>query len=424
MKQAKYIFLLIILTSFFVVLIANAFESTSTNFEIHAGDVESIVGTATSSNFQNRSAGGQEATGFSTSTNRKIYSGILYWLFSKFTTDYTQIHYRWRNDDGSESSATWAAGEDTAISNLAKNTIRRLRFEISNEGWTRGGGIQFKIQYAQAVSCAGASYSDVPTDTSLAWQIADSTNLTDGAATTNVSPGLTDENASFVAGQVKDTSNLTSAITITSENFTEIEYSLKATNNAVDGGSYCFRLVKGDGSPLDSYSVFPQATIAPAATVSCSTNISSTSFPTLTSFSVSTASPNASTTISCSGTVAGCSLFVKDAGSGSNPGLWNSTSSVLIPSPNAAFSATSTLAAGTDGYGIQATTTASGLTLAARYNQSGNTVGGLSLTDLTLASSTADIASSTVNITHKAAVSASTLSGTYNDTITYSCVTN
>jgi hypothetical protein len=165
-----------------------------------------------------------------------------------------------------------------------------------------------------------------------------------------------------------------------------------------------------------------------AATISCSTSATSTAFGTLTDASVFTSSPNVSSTMSCANSSAGCTLYVKDAGSGSNPGLWNSTSSSLIESPNAAFDATSTLVAGTEGYGIQATTTSAGsgatLTLAARYNQSGNTVGGLTLTNTTLASASATSSGREVVVTHKAAIATVTPAGTYNDTITYECTAN
>lgn len=164
------------------------------------------------------------------------------------------------------------------------------------------------------------------------------------------------------------------------------------------------------------------------ATISCSTSVGSTSFGTLTDSSVATASPNVSSTIACANSGSGCALYVKDTGNGTNGGLWNASSSYLIPSPNAAFSATSTLVAGTEGYGINATTTAAGsgatLTLAARYNQSDNTVGGLTLTNNTLANANATSSGREVIVTHKAAISASTVAGAYNDTITYECTAN
>lgn len=165
-----------------------------------------------------------------------------------------------------------------------------------------------------------------------------------------------------------------------------------------------------------------------AATISCSTSATSTSFGTLTDSAVATASPNVSSTMACTNSSAGCTLYVKDAGSGSNAGLWNSAASSLIESPDSSFSATSTLVAGTEGYGIQATTTTAGsgatLTIATRYNQSGNTVGGLATTTLTLASASATSSGREVIVTHKAAIAAGTPAGSYSDTITYECTAN
>jgi hypothetical protein len=83
------IFFLILIMAFFLAIAGGvrAFESSSTKFQIHAGSIESISGTATSTTFQNRSAGGQNATGYSTSSiGERIYSGILYWLFGTSTT--------------------------------------------------------------------------------------------------------------------------------------------------------------------------------------------------------------------------------------------------------------------------------------------------------------------------------------------------
>lgn len=194
--------------------------------------------------------------------------------------------------------------------------------------------------------------------------------------------------------------------------------SMKATTNSHVGNTTAYT----------EYKICGTATGAAAPTISCSTNVATTNFGVLTSVSVTTAVPNASTTMSCANSASGCSLFVNDSGSGAQPGLWNALSSYLIKSPNAAFSATSSLVAGTDGYGIQATTTSAGtgavLTIPARYLQSGVIVGGLATTTLTLASSTADVTSREVVVTHITTVSNTSISGSYSDTITYSCVLN
>ncbi|MCX7778664.1 MAG: hypothetical protein N2259_00205 [Patescibacteria group bacterium] len=258
------IFFVIFLFSIFYFLFSNseiyAFESNSESFEIHGGSMESISGQSTSDTFGFRSAGGQIATGLITNLKR-VYSGVLYWLYTRFAPNYEQIHYRWRNDDGSETNATWAADEDTPIYNLPINTIKRLRFEISNEGWTRGGGLSFRLEYAQTSDCPSGSYLAVPVvATTEHWEMADSTYLTDGSATTNITNGLTDENAFFVAGQVKDTSNQTSAITVTSENFTEIEFSLRPTTNA-QNAQYCFRLTNAGSTSNFTYTKYPTVTV-------------------------------------------------------------------------------------------------------------------------------------------------------------------
>lgn len=162
------------------------------------------------------------------------------------------------------------------------------------------------------------------------------------------------------------------------------------------------------------------------ATISCSTDQSSTAFGTLTSSAVSTSTPNASSTMSCANSAAGCTLNVKDAGGGGNPGLWNSSASYLVAS------ASSTLSAGTEGYGINATTTATGggatLTIPVHYrlnsDASTSTVGGFTITNQTLASTAATSSSREVVVRHKAAISASTAAGSYADTITYECTAN
>ncbi|MBI5306020.1 hypothetical protein HZB04_00280 [Candidatus Wolfebacteria bacterium] len=261
-----FCFVLFLLSAFCFLLSASfAFESTSTNFEIHAGAVDSVAGFGTSTSFQNISAGGQLATGSSTVSGgsaRRLLSGVLYWLGGFFTPRYDQIHYRWRNDNGNEASATWRANEDTQILNVSKATTTRLRFEVSNEGWRTGGSPQFKIEYASTTTCSSGTYTAIPAIAATEhWQMATSSYVNDGDATTNVASGLTDENATFTAGQVKTTGNMTSAITLTPQNFTEIEYGILATSTANNGGTYCFRLTDNGSTVNFNYSQYPTAVL-------------------------------------------------------------------------------------------------------------------------------------------------------------------
>ena len=187
------------------------------------------------------------------------------------------------------------------------------------------------------------------------------------------------------------------------------------------------------GSFIFLYSVYlvKAQNVTVTATVQTSVtwvlSTTTTAFGNIDPSAVYTSSPNVTTTVSCN-PAAGCQVQINDQGSGSQPGLWNSSASYLIPSPDSAFNATATLVAGTVGYGIQVATTSAGsggtLTLNPRYNQTGTTVGGLTTTTIQLASSSQPVANREIVVTHKAAVSVLTPAGSYQDTITYNCVSN
>jgi hypothetical protein len=159
-------------------------------------------------------------------------------------------------------AATWAANEDTKLVGLAEDTIKRVRFEISNEGTVTSGAVTYKLQVAETATCGSGSYTDVITGTGGEWQIVDSTYITDGQATQNIALGLTDEAATFVPGQMKDGGNTTGGITLDADQFTEIEFAVKATSNATENGDYCFRLVSATGTSMSIYTVYAQVSIA------------------------------------------------------------------------------------------------------------------------------------------------------------------
>lgn len=166
---------------------------------------------------------------------------------------------------GGGGGATWAAAQDTELTGLATLTLRRLRIEMSNGGGLTASGLQFRLEVSGALStaspgsCAATSYVTLPT---ADWEIVDSTNLTDGTATTNVPGGLDDENTAFVDGQVKDAGNQTTGITLTSADFTEIEFALRAKATATPGALYCFRLTNAGSTTDFTYPQYGQATIA------------------------------------------------------------------------------------------------------------------------------------------------------------------
>jgi hypothetical protein len=158
----------------------------------------------------------------------------------------------------SGTGATWAADQDTKLTDLPKNTIKRLRFLIDNSGGQTSSNIAYELQVLESATCDSAGYSAVSgTD----WEIVDS-GLTDGDPTTNVASGLGDPGASsFVDGEQEESTNTTEPITLAALEFTEIEFSIQALAGATAGGDYCFKLVDSVGGDLDDYSQYAAVSI-------------------------------------------------------------------------------------------------------------------------------------------------------------------
>lgn len=185
----------------------------------------------------------------------------------------TQTHYHWRLDNGNETGATSATlgQEDTALPVLQVSTPRRLRIGVSVEGSTSTLPVSFQLEYGTAApTCSGVSEWTAVEPTS-AWNMFDSSFISNGANTTNIATstgGVRDENSSFFVanGGVRDTNATTSPITLSTTNFSEVEFSVVASTSAAEGETYCFR-VSRSGTPLGTYSVYPQVTIAADVTV-------------------------------------------------------------------------------------------------------------------------------------------------------------
>lgn len=168
---------------------------------------------------------------------------------------------------------------------------------------------------------------------------------------------------------------------------------------------------------LDSDQVTVNAVVDPSMTFTISA--ASTNFGTILTGSVKTSSPNINLVLG-SNSSQGYSIAVKDNGNGSNPGLYNTSADKLIGSADSSYGDVIGLVGGTEGYGIQASS--SDATIGSRYDGTSDEVGGLEISGTlpTLASySSHQTASHTITVTHKAAISSSTEAGVYADTITY-----
>jgi len=200
-----------------------------------------------------------------TAAERRVFYGARY--FGELTSDGVRIFDRslaWVSHLGA--GATFLANEDTPVTGYPKLTTIRNRIEISNQGGTTSGALTYRLEYALSTS---GPWTPVPASaTSEDWEMVDSTFITDGQATQNIVPGLTDVGSPFVSGQLKDTGSTTGNITLTAGQFTELEYSIHATNNATNCQTYYFRVTNAGSTATFSYTVYPQIMLAgsPACT--------------------------------------------------------------------------------------------------------------------------------------------------------------
>ena len=198
--------------------------------------------------------------------------GVTYWGFNGGWDSFTSQNrtettpQAYFGAEQTKGGATWAAEEDTPVGGFAFGDTIRLRMAIENSGLAIEDQ-QFKLEFAPkltAPSCEAVSSGDfgvVPNVAGCAGSavcMTASTTITDGGATTDhLLVGALD----FVAGEtVTSPSNKTADIDVTQGSYTELEYALNLTVNAVND-AYCFR-VTNDGALLDSYASIAELTLA------------------------------------------------------------------------------------------------------------------------------------------------------------------
>lgn len=124
---------------------AIATDSTSTNFISRDPIMSDFGGRSTSTNFGQINAGGQTATGISTSSNFILKSGFLY--FGEFNPK--SRHWRWYDDETSETPVQPLATENVAPADIELGNMIKLRLSMREIGGDLGKNIKFKLQFSE-----------------------------------------------------------------------------------------------------------------------------------------------------------------------------------------------------------------------------------------------------------------------------------
>jgi hypothetical protein len=161
---------------------------------------------------------------------------ILLVTYSNIFALLTQGNWRWRNDDGTETSATWKDAQNTQPILTTKGEIWRLRLELYNN---TGGSYPFLDTLQYATSPAGPWTNIDKVTSSNPFMIAGiSAFVTQAELTT---PQLAGFPYSFASGKVMVDSMVLKNLNLADQQRIEIEWAIKITPNILTNTTYYFR---------------------------------------------------------------------------------------------------------------------------------------------------------------------------------------
>lgn len=187
---------------------------------------------------------------------------------------YTQSKYRFYvNTNASTPTDAWPVGGDAVLENevlddthqpVKNGEIIRVRMQVGVSNSTSTSQV-FKLQFASTTAaCSSIStWTDVGNATSSAvWRGYNNAGVADGVTLASTTLSGTDSAESYE--EVNPTVSIPTTIGIGREG--EWDFVLQQ-NAAFQGATYCFRMVKNDGSALFAYTEYPtlQTNVAPSA---------------------------------------------------------------------------------------------------------------------------------------------------------------
>ncbi|MEK7511046.1 MAG: hypothetical protein AAB582_02335 [Patescibacteria group bacterium] len=273
-------------------------------------------------------------TNWTTSTSDS-YAAFTLALRPAGNTTYTQSAYRWFANTNATDVGTALETQDVSASLSADGEAFRLRMLLHVATANLfASGQNFKLQFAERsgtcdTAFSGETYADVTGATAIAYSTANT--AADGDNLTSNANDPTHSGHTIVNQDYEEANNFTNTVgTIVSGQDGKWDFSL-IDNSAPDNTTYCFRVVKSDGSVLDSYSVVPQITTYNPTSLTFV--VSHVDFPTIapgtpshatTTLSVDTTDPNGWNVI-LSGDDQGTSNTVMDLSTDAAVGITDQT---------------------------------------------------------------------------------------------------
>ena len=173
---------------------------------------------------------------------------------------FNQSKFWFRNDNGTEATATGYGSlgnyvsSNTNITDIDPGSVFRLRFNVkANNG---DGELIPGIYFKEGTDCTTGDWIQV-TSLSSNIHLESSQNFNNGESTTKqISPA----DSSFAEGQILSLTNPASSLNMIKNQYTEYEWSLRATIDVSSAVTYSFR-IENNGQSINTYDQCPSLTI-------------------------------------------------------------------------------------------------------------------------------------------------------------------
>jgi hypothetical protein len=169
----------------------------------------------------------------------------------------TQNSWRWRNDDGSETAATWKAAQNTAIAYNSAFEVLRLRIEVFNNE-NDPIDVEDSLQYTTTPADDESWVNVNANDPTHAFNLAGTSSfVTQNEATTSQITGLA---LPFVAGKIMVTDTVLKDIAIPSKMRSEYEWTIVGTPSTLPNVTYYFKHWGATANNLPPGGTYPSLT--------------------------------------------------------------------------------------------------------------------------------------------------------------------
>ncbi|MEO8109915.1 MAG: T9SS type A sorting domain-containing protein [Ginsengibacter sp.] len=195
---------------------------------------------------------------------KKILFLIVFLVtYSNIFAFLTQRNWRWRNNDGTEVSATWKANEMTAVTMTSVSQVMRLRIEVYNN--TGGAvGVLDTLQYATSTAGPWKNIDTIPGSKPFVMARGSGYVVQDEPTTAQ----LTGIALPFVPGKIMVDSMVLKNYSLPDQNRTEFEWAIKGTANTPTNTTFYFRHYGSTASNLDIGQTYPSLTTAAVLPIS------------------------------------------------------------------------------------------------------------------------------------------------------------